>query len=98
MFWEVVRRFEQGTKEFVPILDRIGVSRFSWFRGSHRRAVVGGGVLAACALWTVRGAPVKPAGDPIPSISSQRGQVLATLPCTARSITKRAIFSTTCSK
>src|SRR5580700_449008 len=89
---------QKGAKQPVPIFDRIRVPGRSWFRSSHRRTVVEGAVGAACALWTVRGAPVNPAGAPIPSISSQRGQVLATLPCKARSTTRRAILSTTCSK
>src|ERR1700693_4569774 len=57
---------------------------------------------AACVLSF--GAPVKPATPPscvpavLPTISSQRGHELQTSPLSARSITRRAILSTTCSK
>src|SRR5208282_65446 len=47
---------------------------------------------------TLLGAPVKPPAAPMPSISSQRGQGKEAAPWRARSITRRAIFSTTCSK
>src|SRR3989441_838090 len=44
------------------------------------------------------GAAVKPAAAPMPSISSQRGQVFATFPWSARSITSLDMRSTTRSK
>ncbi len=44
------------------------------------------------------GAPVKPAAAPMPTISSHRGHGFAGLPLRARSITRRAMRSTTCSK
>jgi hypothetical protein len=44
------------------------------------------------------GAPTKPFGAPIFNISSQRGHGPEAAPFKARSITMRAIFSTTCSK
>src|SRR4029077_8381037 len=59
---------------------------------------------AATACVFSFGAPVKPATPPsgvpafIPSTSSQRGHELETSPLSARSITSRAILSTTCSK
>src|SRR5881227_2565530 len=51
-----------------------------------------------CPAEALFGAPVKPAAAPMPSISSQCGQGFEALPWSARSITRRAIFSTTCSK
>src|SRR6266404_1935962 len=53
---------------------------------------------ADCAAAALFGAPVNPAAEPIPNISSQRGQGFEALPFTARSTTSRAIFSTTISK
>src|SRR6202046_4734844 len=44
------------------------------------------------------GAPVKPVAAPMPNISSQRGQEFAGEPWSARSITRRAMRSTTVSK
>ena len=44
------------------------------------------------------GAPVKPLAGPMPSISSQRGQDCDGWPFSARSMTRFAIFSTTCRK
>src|SRR5207245_3294047 len=51
-----------------------------------------------CPAAALFGAPVNPAAAPTPSMSSQRGQGCEALPFSARSITSRAIFSTTCSK
>src|SRR6266851_9220224 len=53
---------------------------------------------ADCAAAALFGAPVNPAAEPIPSISSQRGHGFEALPFSARSMTSRAIFSTTISK
>ena len=61
-------------------------------------AVVVADVVAAAAEATAPGAPVNPAATPIFSISSQRGQGPEAAPCRARSMTRRVIFSTTCSK
>ena len=57
------------------------------------------GIVAITLAHAVRaiafGAPVNPAAAPMPSISSQRGQGFEGAPFSARSITRRAIFSTT---
>src|SRR6266481_10129 len=53
---------------------------------------------AAAVCAAAFGAPVNPAAAPTPSISSQRGHGFDGAPCNARSITSRAIFSTTISK
>src|SRR5579859_1950568 len=89
--WKFRRLLEQGAEEVIPAFNRVLAGSGSE-AGYHRFVVPDG---AACAA---RSAPVNPAAAPMPSISSQRGQVLAMFPCSARSITNRDIFSTTCSK
>src|SRR5882724_6629378 len=55
-------------------------------------------VAFAAAVCADFGAPVNPAAAPTPSISSHFGQGFDGAPLSARSITSRAIFSTTMSK
>ncbi len=63
-------------------------------RTEERRPDIRGGH----GVFFLLGAPVNPAAAPIPSISSQRGQLVAGSSLSARSITSRAMASTTCSK
>ena len=55
-------------------------------------------VAAPAAAANAPGAPTKPEAAPTLSISSQRGHGSEAAPWRARSMTRRVIFSTTCSK
>src|SRR5580704_9832323 len=83
------RKLHVGTQESVPELC-----------GGRRRLRSPNGTAHAVLAPARRfsGAPVKPVAAPMPNISSQRGHEFAGEPRSARSITRRAMRSTTVSK
>src|SRR5258708_7161179 len=81
---------------FAQIRDRFRDDSHPFFISSgEKKWAQEWAVNAAAKLF---GAPVYPAAAPTPRISCKRGQGCEALPFRARSITSRAIFSTTCSK
>src|SRR5579859_651093 len=106
VFRERGKAQERGFQNFGPILCRIGRSLRRCRSAGHFALGSGDGEEKLAAWrgandWSAAmllGAPVNPLAAPTPSISSQRGHGFETSPCRARSMTRRAILSTTCSK
>src|SRR6266851_5614975 len=96
---EAGRIGEYGQQRYAPMFGGFG-GHWGGNGGAGHLALAPDADEAEVLTWreAVFGAAVNPEAAPMPSISSQRGQVLATLPCRARSITSLAIFSTTCTK
>src|SRR5579859_1111209 len=97
---------ERGFQNFGPILCRIGRSlrrcrsagHFALGSGDGEEKLAAGRGADDWPAAMLLGAPLNPLAAPTPSISSQRGHGFETSPCRARSMTRRAILSTTCSK
>src|SRR5580765_3528086 len=93
---------ERSFQNVVPLCGRIGRG-YRWCGGAGHFVLSPGfpAEIPGANDWPAAmllGAPVNPLAAPTPSIPSHRGHGFEASPCRARSMTRRAILSTTCSK